>query len=352
MISATPFGTTPDGAQVTCYAIDNGRITVRVMDFGATIIGIDAPDENGECADIVLGYGSIDGYTAANPSCYGATIAPSANRIGGAELTIDGETWHLVKNEGENNLHTDLDHGLHKRVWNAEVIDTENTVRFTTSLAHGELGLPGERAFTAEYTLTPAGVLRLRYAATSDRRTFVNMTNHAYFNLAGHDSGSILGQVVSVNASQVLVVDEHSVPTGELRDVEGTAFDFRSPKPLGRDIEADDEQLRIAHGFDHCFCVDGFRATGTHLRPALHAEDPESGRVLDISITTPGAHLYTGNFVGDEHAKDDATYRANDGFAFEPEYYPNTPNIPSFPQCFCGPEHPYESVIEYRFSTI
>ena len=113
MISATPFGTTPDGAQVTCYAIDNGSITVRVMDFGATIIGIEAPDENGECADIVLGYGSIDGYTAANPSCYGATIAPSANRIGGAELTIDGETWHLVKNEGENNLHTDLDHGLH-----------------------------------------------------------------------------------------------------------------------------------------------------------------------------------------------------------------------------------------------
>ena len=352
MISTAPFGTAPDGTEVTCYTLDNGTVAVRIMDFGATILGVDAPDENGERADIVLGYGTLDGYTAHNPSCYGATIAPSANRIGGAKLTIDGVEWNLVKNEGENNLHTDLEHGLHKRVWDAEVDEAANTVRMTATLAHGELGLPGERTFTAEFTLTPANVLRLRYAATSDQRTFVNMTNHVYFNLAGHDAGSALDQIASVNASQVLIVDEHSVPTGKLREVEGTAFDFRTPKPLGRDIRADDEQIKIANGFDHCFCINDFWPSGAHLRPALHAEDPASGRVLDISITAPGAHLYTGNFLGDEHAKDDATYKANDGFAFEPEYYPNTPNIPSFPQCFCGPDHPYESIIEYRFSTI
>lgn len=350
MITTAPFGTAPDGSAVTCYSLTNGTVTVRVMDFGATVLGIDVPDADGAPADIVLGYGSLDGYTASNPSCYGATIGPSANRIGGARLTIDGTEWALVANEGKNNLHTDLEHGLHKRVWDAVVDEGANTVRMTCSLAHGELGLPGERAFTAEFSLSDAGVFRIHYVCESDRRTFANMTNHTYFNLAGHDAGSVLGQIVRINASQFVVIDDHSVSTGELRDVAGTPFDFRIAKPLGYDIQADDEQLHIAHGYDHCMCVDDFWPAG-HLRPALHAEDPESGRVLDIQITAPGAHLYTGNFLGDEHAKDDATYQGNDGFAFEPEYYPNTPNIPSFPQCFCGPDHPWESTIEYRFST-
>lgn len=351
MISTAPFGTAPTGEQVTCYTIQGGDITVRIMDFGATILGIDAPDADGTLADVVLGYGSLDGYAAANPACYGATIAPSANRIANATLTIDGTEWHLAKNEGENNLHTDLERGLHKRVWTAEVDEEANAVRMTAHLAHGELGLPGERTFTAEFSVSPAGVLRLHYSCDSDRRTFVNMTNHVYFNLAGHNAGSVLGQLVCLPASQTLVIDEHSVSTGEQRDVTGTAFDFRQAKPLGQDIDADDEQLHIANGYDHCFCIDDFWQSG-HLRPALHAEDPASGRVLDIRITAPGAHLYTGNFLGDEHAKDDATYTARDGFAFEPEYYPNTPNIPSFPQCWCGPDHPFESIIEYRFSII
>ncbi len=351
MVTATPFGTTPDGTEITCYQIEAGDIAVRVMNFGATVLGIDAPDTSGARADVVLGFGSLDGYLGGNPSCYGATIGPSANRIGGARLTIDGVEWRLVANEGENNLHTDLEHGLHKRVWDAEVDEAANTVTMTASLAHGELNLPGERTFTAEFSVSPAGTFRIRYACESDRRTFANMTNHTYFNLAGHDAGSIRDQLVQVNASRFVVIDEHSVSTGELRDVDGTPFDFRQAKPLGRDIDADDEQIRIAQGFDHCLCVDGFWPAG-HLRPALHAEDLESGRVLDIQITAPGAHLYTGNFVGDEHAKDDASYHANDGFAFEPEYYPNTPNIPAFPQIFCGPDHPYESIIEYRFSTL
>ena len=351
MITVTPFGTAPDGTEVSRFTIEANGITVRVMNFGATVLGIDVPDADGTLADVVLGYDTLDGYTALNPSCYGATIAPSANRIGGAKLTIDGVEWKLLANEGENNLHTDLEHALHKRVWDAEVDEAHDTVRMTAHLAHGELGLPGERTFIAEFSVAADGTFRIRYACESDRRTFANMTNHTYFNLAGHNAGSSLDQVVSLNASQFVVLDEHSVSTGELRDVAGTPFDFRTPKPLGRDIAADDEQIAIAHGFDHCFCIDDFWPAG-HLRPALHAEDPASGRVLDIRITAPGAHLYTGNFVGDEHAKDDATYHVNDGFAFEPEYYPNTPNIPSFPQCFCGPDHPYESIIEYRFSTI
>ena len=351
MITVTPFGTAPDGSEVSCFTLDDGHIAVRVMNFGATVLGIDAPDAAGTMADVVLGYDTLDGYTALNPSCYGATIAPSANRIGGAKLTIDGTEWKLLANEGENNLHTDLEHALHKRVWPAEVDEAANTVRMTATLAHGELGLPGDRTFTAEFSLTPAGAFRIAYTCTSDRRTFVNMTNHTYFNLAGHDAGSVRDQVVSINASQIVELGHDSVSTGKLLDVEGTPFDFRSAKALGADIDADDEQIRIAHGYDHCFCIDNFWPCG-HLRHALHAVDPVSGRALDIAITAPGAHLYTGNFVGDTHAKADATYEVNGGFAFEPEYYPNTPNIPSFPQCYCGPGFPFESVIEYRFSTI
>lgn len=351
MVSVSPFGCAPDGSSVSRFTLDNGHITVRVMNFGATVLGIDAPDLSGKRADVVLGYDTLDGYTALNPSCFGATIAPSANRIGGAKLTIDGVEWKLLANEGENNLHTDLEHALHKRVWNAEVDEEHDTVRMTATLAHGELGLPGERTFVAEFSLTPAGAFRIHYSCTSDRRTFVNMTNHTYFNLAGHDAGSVEDQVVSINASRIVELGEDCVSTGTLLDVAGTPFDFRSPKALGADIDADNDQIRIGHGYDHCFCIDGFWPCG-HLRHALRAVDPVSGRALDIDITAPGAHLYTGNYVGDEHAKDDATYRERAGFAFEPEYYPNTPNIPSFPQCFCGPDHPFESIIEYRFSTI
>lgn len=351
MISTAPFGTAPDGSAVTRFEISGGGIAVRIMDFGATIVGIDVPDAHGASADIVLGYPTVDGYAGANPSCYGATIGPSANRIGGARLTIDGTEWCLAANEGENNLHTDLDHGLHKRMWTAEVDEEANAVRMTCALAHGELGLPGERTFSAEFSVSPQGVFTLRYTCDSDRRTFANMTNHTYFNLAGHGAGSVRDQVVSVAASRFAVLDDHSVSTGELRDVAGTPLDFRTLKPLGRDIESDYAQIRIANGFDHCMVVDGFWPCG-HLRPALHAEDPASGRTMDIRITAPGAHLYTGNFCDDVHAKDDATYTTNSGFAFEPEYIPNTPNIPSFPQCFCGPDHPFESVIEYRFGTI
>lgn len=351
MITASPFGTAPDGSPVTCYAISACGITARVMDFGATILGIDVPDAAGTVADVVLGYGSLNGYTAANPSCYGATIAPSANRIRNGHLVIDGTAWQLVKNERENNLHTDFDRGLHKRVWNAEVDEDTNTVRMTATLAHGELNLPGKRTFTAEFSISPTGVFRLRYRCESDRRTFANMTNHAYFNLAGHGAGTARDHVVSIDASRFVVIDAESVSTGELRDVADTPFDFRTPKPLGAQIDSDYEQIQLAQGYDHCMCVDGFWPCG-RLRHALHAEDPASGRTLDISITAPGAHLYTGNFLGDEHAKDDATYTANSGFAFEPEYYPNCPNIPTFPQCYCGPGFPYESTIEYRFGTI
>lgn len=350
MITTSAFGTAPDGSAVTLYTLENERIAVRVMDFGATIVGIDVPDADGVREDVVLGFDSVEGYIG-NDAGFGMTIAPCANRIAGARCTIDGAEWELVANENGNNLHTDRAHALQQRMWDVEVDEDACSVRMTAHLAHGELGLPGARTFAATFTLAADGVLRLEYRAESDRRTYVAMTNHAYFNLAGHASGSVLDQVVTIDAASYLPVDAQLIPTGEIAPVAGTPFDFTAPAPLGARIDADDEQIRFGAGYDHCFCIDGYRSSGL-LRRALRAEDMASGRTLEIRVTDPGLQLYTGNYLDEACAKGGAVYTRHSGFAAEPELYPNTVNTPGFPQALCGPEHPYASTIEYRFGTL
>ena len=362
MIKRTPFGTAPDGQPVTVYELAAGSVRVRIMDFGATIVGIDTPDASGNVKDIVLGFGSLEGYFD-NPAGYGATIGPSANRTDKGEVPIAGTVYQLAKNDGptkENNLHTDLAHGLHKRVWKANADEGANQVTFTYQLEDGELGLPGNRTFTASYRLTDAAeaaaadaenapVLTLSYCCDTDVETFVNMTNHVYFNLAGHDSGTVRDQLACVHAEHFLPLREDSVSTGEVRTVAGTPFDFRAAKTIGAQIDEDDEQLKRARGYDHCFCVDGYESDASP-RPALTATDPASGRTLSIDITAPGAHLYTGNWLGDENAKDGASYTPNDGFAFEPEFWPDNVHHEDWEHPVCTPEHPWTSTIVYRFS--
>ena len=356
MIQTHSFGTAPDGRPVTVYELAAGNARVRVMDFGATLVGVDVPDASGTVADVLLGFGKLDDYFD-NPACYGATIGPVANRTDRGEVPIAGTVYQLPKNDGPeqaNNLHSDLARGLHKRVWDAEANEMANTVRFTCVLTDGELGLPGNRTFTAEYTLASdadgTAVLTLTYGCTTDAETYVNVTNHSYFNLAGHASGSALAQLVRVRAERFLPLREDSVSTGEVREVAGTPFDFRAPKALGADIDTDDKQLRNARGYDHCFCVDGYEADAAP-RPALTAEDHASGRALDIAITAPGAHLYTGNWLDDKDAKDGATYTPHDGFAFEPEFWPDNVHHSDWEHPVCTPEHPFRSQIVYRFST-
>ena len=355
MIGTQPFGTAPGGHPVTVYELTAGSARVRVMDFGATLLGVDVPNASGSTADILLGFATLEGYLD-NPSCHGATVGPSANRTDRAEVPIAGTVYHLPGNDGPNdanNLHTDLAHGLHKRMWSARADEAANAVLFTCELADGELGLPGNRTFTASYALAQDGagaaVLTLTYGCSTDAETFVNMTNHSYFNLAGHASGTVLDQLVCIHAERFLPVREDSVSTGEVREVAGTPFDFRAAKPLGADIEADDEQLRRAHGYDHCFCVDGYEPDAAP-RPALTACDPASGRALDISISAPGAHLYTGNWLDDADVKDGAAYAPRDGFAFEPEFWPDNVHHANWEHPVCTPEHPYRSTIVYRFS--
>lgn len=350
------LGKTPDGIPVSSYELSCDGVTARVMDFGATLLSLSAPNRDGAAEDIVLGFDRLDDYFD-NPACYGATVGPSANRTDLGQVTIGEATYQMPKNDGpdsRNNLHTDLADGLHKRVWNVEPADDDSSVTFSITLADGDYGLPGNRWVTTTYALVPSpegGVaLTLHYRCESDAPTFVNMTNHTYWNLAGHASGLVLNQLVGVNASHYLPLRSDNVSLGEVADVAGTPFDFRQAKELGRDIELDNEQLAQGRGYDHCLCVDGYDGADAPRR-ALHAEDPASGRTLDISITTPGAHLYTGNWLDDADAKDGATYTPRCGFAFEPEFWPDNMHHADWVHPVCRPGQPYEQTIVYRFSS-
>lgn len=353
-VTDSVFGRTPEGAEVMVHQLEVGGARVRVSDFGATIVGIDVPDSAGELADVVLGYGDLAGYLGPNPACYGGTIGPVANRTDRAEIIVDGRTYHLTGNDGpdgRNNLHTDLAHGLHKRLWTAR--REGDALVMTCELADGELGLPGNRRFTASFSLAEmdsGAELVVSYRCETDAPTFVNMTNHTYFNLAGHDAGPVDGHVVEVRADAFLPLREDSVSAGQILPVTGTPFDFTSPKELGCDVEADDEQIRRARGYDHCLCVRGYEPDALP-RPALEVWEPASRRALEIFITAPGAHLYTGNWLDDRNAKCGATYAPRSGFAFEPEFYPDCVHHAEWSQPRCEPGCPYASTIVYRFGT-
>lgn len=355
MVETTSFGTLPTGEETQLFSLSAGGITAHVSDFGATLVGIEAPDAQGERADVMLGFDDVSGYAGDDPACFGCTIGPVANRTAGGEIVIDGTAWHLVKNEHDvNNLHTDLEHGLHKRLW--KVLVAQDTaegaaeLELACRLSYGELGLPGNRIVTARFSVAPTGALTIAYRLETDAPTFANITNHGYFNLGGHASGLVEDQLVQIDASRFLAIGEGSIPTGELREVAGTPFDLRRPVKLGDGLAAKgDDQIKAGTGYDHCFCVDGYAPDAAKPRHALHAEDPASGRTLDVSITAPGIQLYTGNWLGDTHAKDDASYVPHAGFAVEPEFYPDCAHHPDWPQPVCTPDHPFESVIEYVF---
>lgn len=354
------FGTTPEGTEAHVYTLRSEHAAVRVSDFGATLVGIDVPDRDGKLADVLLGFASVEGYAGENGACYGGIIGPVANRTDRAEVPLGGTVYHLPGNDGargENNLHSDLRRGLHKRLWEVDDAAGDDELRLTCALADGELGLPGNRAFTVRYALSEPepGVaeLRLDLGCETDAATYVNMTCHAYANLSGHDAGSVLGELATVDADAFLPLREDSVSTGEIRDVAGTPFDFRAPRALGAQLEEDCEQLSRARGYDHCLCVRGWEP-GAEPRHALRLEEPASGRALDVLITMPGAHLYTGNWLGDDAplTKDGASYRPRCGVAFEPEFYPDACHHPEWPQPVCEPDRPYAQTIVYRFSTI
>jgi len=287
MIDVRPFDSFVNSPTALTYTIHGAHSAIKLSNFGATILGISVPDVYGTQADVVLGYGLFDLYLD-NPACFGASIGPSANRADKAEIPLNGVVYHLPKNNGpnnQNNLHTDLVAGIHKRIWQAEIDESHNTVTFSIDLIDGEYGLPGNRHVTATYELVEEvaqSTVNLTYTCTTDAATFVNMTNHVYFNLNGHDSGDVCGHQLTIQAESYLPLREDSVSAGTINSVAGTPFDFRTPKAIGKDLGAENEQLKIAHGYDHCFVINNYK--NDQLRPALLATS-ESGRSLEIQIT-------------------------------------------------------------------
>lgn len=340
------LGKLPDGSEVWAYHLKNTHgVEAVILNYGGVIRNLFVPDRDGKPVDVALGYDGYEGYTGA--SCFlGAAIGPAANRVAKAQYVIDGVTYHLPVNENDNNLHTDDKLGFHRRVW-AVTEEAENRITLRTEDADGAIGFPGNRVFTITYTVTEDNALELRYHGTSDRRTYMNITNHSYFHLAGEAAGYIGDHVAQFTASKYTPVRADSVPTGEIADVSGTALDFTTAKPMGRDIEADEEQLHLVSGYDHNFCIDG--ADGT-LRTFAVVSHPATGIVMTCATDLPAFQFYSGNFLKTEGTKGGRSYKRREGFCLETQVPPNSINEPAFPDCIYGPEKDYDSVTQYRFS--
>lgn len=348
-VTKSVFGTYPDGREVTLYTLTNGNgMEAAVTDLGAIIVKVIVPDAAGKKADVVLGFDSAEEYLK-NPSFFGAVIGPNANRIGNASYSIDGVTYRLDVNDGVNNLHSHMENGYHKKLWTAEV--KGNGVLFSLTDTDGNMGFPGNKKISIEYQLGEDNALRLHYHGTSDKKTVLNLTNHSYFNLDGHDSGNILAHQLRMAASCYTPADSGSIPTGEIVSVKGTPMDFTESKAVGRDIDAAFEQLQFAGGYDHNWVIDGWTDNG-ELRQFATVTSAVSGRVMKVFTTLPGVQFYAGNFIAPQKGKNGAEYGARAGLCLETQYYPDSANKPQFPSCIFGGEREYDSVTVYQFAAV
>jgi aldose 1-epimerase len=347
-ISEEPFGKTPDGKPVQIYTLRNpGGIEARICTYGGIVVSLKAPDRNGRMQDVVLGYDNLAAYIKRNPY-FGALVGRFANRIANAKFTLDEKTYTLAANNGANALHGGLK-GFDKVVWDSRsVIRAEGaTLELTYFSKDGEEGYPGNMNVKAVYTVTKDNALRLDYTATTDKDTIINLSQHSYFNLAG--GGDVLNHEVVINADKFTPVDSTQIPTGELRPVEGTPFDFRQPHKIGERIHDPDPQLQVSKGYDHNWVIN----KGTNdLMLVARVTEATSGRALEVLSTEPGLQLYTGNNLnGTITGKDGRVYQAYGAFCMEPQHFPDSPNQPKFPSTVLKPGKAFHSTIIYKFST-
>ena len=345
------WGKTPDGEQVYLYTLTNKNgLEAAISTYGGAVVSLKVPDRDGKLADVVLGYDSLDGYVN-DKSYFGAIIGRYGNRIGHAEFTLDGKTYKLAKNNGENTLHGGIK-GFNKAVWTAKEIPAKDgqVLELTYLSKDGEEGFPGNLHVRVIYTLNDANELKIDYSATTDKNTVVNLTNHSYFNLSGAGSGDILGDILMIEADKFTPVDSGLIPTAELRDVAGTPFDFRKPTAIGARINEDNEQLKLAGGYDHNFVLR--RKPGAPISLAARVVDPKRGRVLEVWTDQPGMQFYTGNFLdGSAHGKGGIAYTKRSAFCLETQHFPDSPNKPSFPSTELKPGERYHTTTIYKFST-
>jgi len=346
-----PFGKTPDGQPIDLYVLTNKNgVEAAITNYGGAVVSLKVPDRNGKFADVVLGYDSLDGYVN-DKSYFGAIVGRYGNRIGHAQFSLDGKTYTLAKNNGENSLHGGIK-GFNKAVWPAKELPVKNgqSLELTYLSKDGEEGFPGDLHVRVVYTLTDSNELKIEYSATTDKKTVVNLTNHTYFNLAGPGSGDILGHQLVIEADKFTPVDASLIPTGEFRDVQGTPLDFRKATAIGVRIDQDDEQLKLGHGYDHNFVLR--RAAGAPISLAARVVEPNTGRVLEVWTTEPGVQFYTGNFLdGTARGKGGLTYARRSAFCLETQHFPDSPNQPKFPSVVLNPGEKYTTTTAYKFTT-
>ena len=343
-VTKEAFGTTKCGKNITKYYISNSKgMKAGVINYGAILVNLFVPDKNGNMADVVLGYDTLEPYFE-NGSFFGATVGPNANRIEGAAFELDGQRYQLAVNDGVNNLHSDAQLGYHKRVWDVE--ERTDSVTFSLTDEDGSMGFPGNKKVKVTYTVTEENELKIHYEADSDKNTIINMTNHSYFNLAGHDAGKIYDHKLQLLASCYTPVVAGAIPTGEIASVKGTPFDFLKETRVGDRIEDDNEQLKLVKGYDHNWVIDG--ADGS-LREFATVSDDKSGRVMKCYTDLPGVQFYAGNCIGETVGKGGTVYGPRCGLCLETQYYPDTANKPQFPSAVFGPDRKYVTATVYKF---
>ncbi len=348
----TPAGTLADGTVIEAVTLTGAnRVSARIISFGATLQSLIAPDRKGELADVLLGFDDAADYERL-PSYFGVTVGRYANRIDGGRFAIDGKSYQVSQNDKGNALHGGAI-GFDKRQWRIVSVTEGQQASVTLALtsADGDQGFPGRVEAQVTYTLDDTGTLTIRFDATTDKPTVINMTNHAIFNLAGEGApGGALGHRLTIPAKAITPVSAQLIPTGALRPIAGTVFDFRTARTLDEGIrDGRDPQIVYARGYDHNFALDKGITSSPEL--AARLEDPVSGRVLDVLTTDPGVQLYTGNFLdGTVIGKAGHLYRMGDGIALEPQKFPDAPNKPQFASARVDPAKPYSHVMIYRLS--
>ena len=349
VLKASDFQKTIDGKVTNLYLLKNDKIKVYITNYGGRIVSLLTPDRNGQMGDVVLGFKSIDDYLSANGPYHGALIGRVGNRIAKGKFTLDSKTYSLPINNNENHLHGGPE-GFNNQVWEVKAVD-QSSISMNYFSKDGEMGYPGNLDVLVKYSLNNENELLISYKATTDKSTPVNLTNHAFFNLAGEASGTINDHLLRLNADHFTPVDETLIPLGENRSVEGTPFDFRIPKTIGRDLNQQNKntQMNYGGGYDHNFVLN--KENDREMSLAGYVIDPKTGRRMDIFTEEPGIQFYGGNFMdGSDIGKYGKKFLYRESFALETQHFPDSPNQPSFPNIILLPGEIYQTKSIYKFS--
>jgi aldose 1-epimerase len=349
MIEKTLFGKLADGKEIYAYTLKNPNgMVAKIINYGATVVTLSAPDKNGKFADVVLGYDNLDGYVKGT-TFFGAIVGRYGNRIAKGKFTLDGKEYKLATNNGPNHLHGGVI-GFNKVVWNAEPIENPASpaLKLTYVSKDGEEGYPGTVTLKVTYTLTSDNQLKIDYEGTTDKTTILNPTNHSYFNLSGDPSKTILDHILMIDADNTTPVNRGLIPTGVLADVTNTPMDFRTPKVIGKDIDAKFEQIQFGGGYDHNWVLNKHKEAVPKI---VSVYEPVSGRFLEVFSDQPGVQFYSGNFLdGTVPGKNGIKYQKRSGLCLEAQKFPDSPNEPKFPSTTLKPGETYKQTTIYKFS--